>query len=383
MSDLISHATRPAIRHLRHDVDAQPFLVIWEVTRACDLVCRHCRADAVRTRHPFELTLDEGRTLLDQVARFGPPHPLVVLTGGDPFVRPDLADLVAHGSGAGLSMALAPSVTPRVDGTVLAEMRAAGAKAVSLSLDGPDAAVHDGFRGVDGVFEATLEAAQLVRELGFRLQVNTTVAGSTLAGLPQVLERVLDLDAFLWSVFFLVATGRGTRLRSLDPSETEDVLHWLADVAHHVAVKTTEAPHFRRVLLQRQSGGPPDPTVLGATYRHLRDGLDALGARRPLPQRVPRPPIDVNAGRGFVFVDHVGVVYPSGFLPLPVGSVREQSLVDIYRESPALRALRRPDGFGGRCGVCEFREVCGGSRSRAHTVAGDHLAEDPSCAHVP
>lgn len=371
------------VRQLRHDVDQQPFIVIWEVTRACDLVCQHCRADAVHDRNPFELSTDEGRDLLDQIARFGPPHPLVVLTGGDPFMRDDLVDLVAHGTQRGLHVALSPSVTPRVDRDVLAELRAAGATAVSLSLDGPDAATHDGFRGVDGVFDATIEAARTVRELGFRLQLNTTVTRSTVATLPGVLRHVTDMDAFLWSVFFLVTTGRGSKLQPLDAPETEDVLHWLADVSHHVPVKTTEAPHFRRVVLQRAAAGGGATTPRGPLHRRLQEGLDELRATRTLSERVPRPPLDVNAGRGFAFVDHVGGVYPSGFLPLPAGTVRERSLVEIYREAPLFRALRRPDGFGGRCGRCEFRTVCGGSRSRAYALAGDPLAEDASCVHQP
>ena len=377
---------RTLVRSLRHDADQQPFIVIWEVTRACDLVCQHCRADAVRDRHPFELTTEEGRRLLDQVASFGPPHPLVVLTGGDPFARDDLADLVAHGTARGLSMALSPSVTPRLDRTVLRTVHAAGARAVSLSLDGPDPATHDGFRGVDGVFDATLQAARMVREEGMRLQLNTTVTRSTVTHLPAVLEHVLDLDAFLWSVFLLVTTGRGAALQPLDALETEDVLHWLADVAHHVPVKTTEAPHFRRVVLQRGATGTDDMASrfgLGPTYAALRADVDRLGHDRRLPVRVPRPPLDVNAGRGFVFVDHVGAVHPSGFLPLPAGSVRDRSLVDLYRTSPLLRALRQPDSLHGRCGACEFRSVCGGSRSRAQATTGDPFGEDAACSWQP
>ena len=359
--------------------------MIWEVTRACDLVCQHCRADAVRERHPFELTTDEGRSLLDEIAKFGPPHPLVVLTGGDPFTRDDLEELVAHGSVRGLSMALSPSVTPRLDRDVLAGLRQAGAKAVSLSLDGPDAATHDGFRGVTGVFDATLEAARTVKDLGFRLQINTTVSRATVAGLPGVLRQVLEFDAFLWSVFFLVTTGRGAHLQPLDAHETEDVLHWLADVAEVVPIKTTEAPHFRRVVLQRAAagGGAAADGARGAIYQQLRAGLGELLAERPVRTRIPRPPLDVNAGRGFVFVDHVGAVYPSGFLPVPVGSVRDRALGDIYRQAPLLRSLRRPDHFHGRCGACEFRDMCGGSRSRAYAVTGDPLGEDLSCIYQP
>lgn len=374
----------PAVRTLRHDANLQPFIVIWEVTRACELVCAHCRADAVRDRHPLELTTAEGMALLDDLATFGPPHPLVVLTGGDPFERSDLVDLVRHGTAKGLSVAVAPSVTPRLTRDALAALKEAGTKAVSLSLDGATAASHDGLRGVDGVFAATLEAAAMVRESGLRLQLNTTVTRATVLDLPGVLRLSLELGAALWSVFFLVPTGRGERLAALDADETEDVLHWLHDVSRFVAIKTTEAPHYRRVVLQRTAAGedPAATSRLGTLYRRLQA---ATSAARPAPrrERPARPPLDVNAGRGFAFVDHVGAVYPSGFLPVPAGSVRTDPITTIYRESPLFRLLRQPERFGGRCGRCEFREVCGGSRSRAYALTGDPLAEEPACIYRP
>jgi AdoMet-dependent heme synthase len=377
---------RTAVRSLRHDPATRPFLVIWEVTRSCGLVCRHCRADAQHEPHPWQLTSAQGRRLLDDIAAFGAPSPLVVLTGGDPFEREDLTDLVAHGHAAGLSMALAPSVTPLATRDRFAALAAAGARAVSISLDGATAATHDGFRGVDGVFDATLDTCATIVDLGMRLQINTTVTAGNLDELPGVLRHVLDLDAFLWSVFFLVPTGRGDALAPLDAATVEDVLHWLADVADHLAVKTTEAPHFRRVVLQRRQVGDLDPAEafgLGGTYRRLRAGLDDLLLQRPTPTRRPRPPLDINAGRGFVFIDHVGVVHPSGFLPIPAGSVRERALTEIYRDSPLFRDLRDPSLLGGRCGRCEFRAICGGSRSRAYAVSGDHLAEEPHCVYEP
>ncbi len=367
------------VRTLHHDVAERPFIVIWEVTRACQLVCAHCRADAIHRRHPLELTTAEGRRLLDDLATFGVPRPLVVLTGGDPFERPDLVDLVAHGTQAGLSMALSPSVTPRLTRSVLAQLRDAGAKAVSLSLDGASAETHDGFRGVDGVFGETLAAAATVRDLGYRLQINTTVTRGNATELPAIMRQVLDLGASLWSVFFLVPTGRGEHLQPLDAAQAEDVLHWLHDVSDLVPIKTTEAPHYRRIALQRArdaTQGTP-----GALHRELHRLTGDAGAQRK--HRHPRPPIDVNAGRGFAFVDHLGAVYPSGFLPVPAGSVREQPFPEIYRTSPVLVALRDPDRFHGRCGRCEFREVCGGSRSHAYATTGDILAEDPTCAYQP
>ena len=382
--------SRP-VRFMRHDASERPFIVIWEVTRACQLVCTHCRADAIRTRNPFELTTDEGRHLLDDLASFGTPRPLVVLTGGDPFERPDLPELVAHGTSIGLNMALSPSVTDRLTRSVLEELHEAGAKAVSLSLDGATAHSHDSFRGVEGVFDATLDAARTVTEVGFRLQINTTVTRGNVLELPRMLRHVLDLGASLWSVFFLVPTGRGKDLQPLTAGEAEEVLHWLHDVSDLVAIKTTEAPHYRRIAIQRagfdeastEMRGLDDVFPVGPLRSQLRaDTAQLLSGQEPRRRR-PRPPIDVNSGRGFAFVDHVGVVYPSGFLPTPVGSVRRKSFPEIYRGSELLQALRNPDTFGGRCGQCEFRAVCGGSRSHAYATTGDPLAEDPSCAYEP
>ena len=380
--------SRP-VRFMRHDASERPFIVIWEVTRACQLVCTHCRADAIRTRNPFELTTDEGRHLLDDLASFGTPRPLVVLTGGDPFERPDLPELVAHGTRIGLNMALSPSVTDRLTRSVLEELHEAGAKAVSLSLDGATAHSHDSFRGVEGVFDATLDAARTVTDIGFRLQINTTVTRGNVLELPRMLRHVLDLGASLWSVFFLVPTGRGKDLQPLTAVEEEEVLHWLHDVSDLVAIKTTEAPHYRRIAIQRagfDAGGVSEldeAFPVGPLRSQLRaDTAELLSGHEPRRRR-PRPPIDVNSGRGFAFVDHVGVVYPSGFLPTAVGSVRDRSFPEIYRDSEMLQALRKPDGFGGRCGQCEFRAVCGGSRSHAYATTGDPLAEDPSCAYQP
>ena len=375
--------TRP-VRFMHHDGSERPFIVIWEVTRACQLVCTHCRADAIRTRNPFELTTDEGRRLLDDLASFGTPRPLVVLTGGDPFERPDLPELVAHGTRIGLSMALSPSVTDRLTRSVLVELRDAGAKTVSLSLDGATAQSHDSFRGVEGVFDATLDAARTVRELGLRLQINTTVTRGNVRELPRILRSVLDLEPSLWSVFFLVPTGRGKHLEPLTATEEEEVLHWLHDISALIAIKTTEAPHYRRIAIQRAGVTALDDVFpVGPLRSQLRHATaDLLAGHQPRPRR-PRPPIDVNSGRGFAFVDHVGMVYPSGFMPTAAGSVRDQSFPEIYRDSPLLRALRDPEDFGGRCGQCEFRTVCGGSRSHAYATTGDPLAEDPSCSYQP
>ncbi len=380
MTEIPNHS----VRLMHHDAAVRPFIVIWEVTRACQLVCTHCRADAIRTRNPLELSTDEGRRLLDDLASFGTPRPLVVLTGGDPFERPDLPDLVAHGTKMGLSMALSPSVTARLTRPVLVELHDAGAKAISLSLDGATADTHDSFRGVEGVFAATLDAARMVRDIGYRLQINTTVTRSTVHELPRILKTVIDLGASLWSVFFLVPTGRGKLLEPLTAAEEEEVLHWLHDVSTLVAIKTTEAPHYRRVAIQRTGVTALDDVFpVGPLRAQLRHDTENLLTGDEPRRRQPRPPIDVNSGRGFAFVDHLGMVYPSGFLPTAVGSVRNQPFPEIYREARLLRELRDPDALGGKCGQCEFRTVCGGSRSHAYAITGDPLAEDPSCLYQP
>lgn len=384
-------APERVVRHLHHDAGDRPMITIWEVTRACQLVCKHCRADAQHTGHPAQLTTDEGKALLADIAAFGKPYPIVILTGGDPFERSDLAELVAYGHSLGLHMAVSPSVTPKVTPQRLAQIHAAGANALSLSLDGASAATHDAWRGVDGVFDATLEAARAAVAEGLRLQVNSTVTQGNVHELPDILRTVMSLGATMWSVFFLVPTGRGEALKPLSPADNEDVMHWLHDMSTLLAMKTTEAPHFRRVAIQRARALAQDGS----------DGLDALRAERgPLyqklsassaellagaqaPRRKPRPPIDINSGRGFAFIDHLGDVYPSGFLPHHCGNVKEHGFRQIYRNDPLLQSLRRPQEFHGKCGVCEFNEVCGGSRSHAYAVTGDILASDPTCAYVP
>ena len=378
------------IRHARYDLRLRPFLVIWEVTRACELACRHCRAEAQPRRHPAELTTEEGRRLIEEVAAFGPPPPLFVLTGGDPFRREDLEDLVHHGARLGLPVSVSPSGTPTLTPQRLRRLREAGAVAVSLSVDGSSETIHDGFRGVPGVFRCTLAAWAAARELGFKVQINTTVTPHNLQDLPDILALVRRLGAMTWSLFFLVPTGRGRQLDQLSARQAEDVLHFLYDADKIVPLKTTEAHHFRRVVIQRhileKLGVAPEVALpLGETYRRLRSRMMELMPDMPVDgaSRVRRPPLDINAGRGFVFVSHVGTVHPSGFLPLAAGNVRQRPLAEIYRSSPLFAALRDPARLAGGCGRCEFRGVCGGSRSRAFAVAGDLLAEEPLCVYEP
>lgn len=343
-----------------------PFLVIWEVTRACALACLHCRADAIAHRNPGELTTAEATRLIDEIRSFGDPPPLFVLTGGDPMRRPDLAELVGYASGIGLTVALTPSGTAAVTRTRLEELCAAGLRRLAVSLDGPTAASHDAFRGVVGSHAHTMKIIDIAADLGIPLQINSTLSRLTLPHLEAMAQRVSALPVVLWAVFFLIQTGRGASLEQLDALECERALEFLAAFGEQApfGVKTTEAPHFQRVLAQRARG---------------RSDAAATPVRRPH----VRAPRGVNDGNGFVFVDHLGEICPSGFLPLARGNVRRQSLVSTYREDEVFRQLRQPDALSGKCGWCEFRSICGGSRSRAYAATGSAFASDPLCAYVP
>jgi len=343
------------------DTDRRPLVLIWEVTQACDLTCEHCRADAQPRRHPDELTTAEGKELLDQVADFD-ERQLVVLSGGDPMKRPDLVDLVDYGTDQGLVMSLTPSGTENLDREAIEGLADAGLKRIALSLDGPDAESHDAFRGESGSFESTMRAAEAAGKVGIPLQINTTVCERTVDDLPAIRDRVADLGAVLWSVFFLVPVGRGAVLEEISPERAERVMAWLADVAEEApfGLKTTEAPHYRRVRQQRV----PDTGD--------RDGPSG-GNRRS----------GIVAGDGFAFVSHTGEVYPSGFLPESAGTAPGEDVVDVYRNSDLFESLRDRDQLHGKCGACPYRVVCGGSRSRAYAATGDPLASDPLCSYVP
>ena len=349
------------------DFAQTPFIVIWEVTRACALACLHCRASAIPRRHPHELTTEEGFRLIDQVRAFGDPPPLFVLTGGDPMRRPDLADLVRYASDAGLSVALTPSGTAAVTRKRLEELQAAGLKRIAVSLDGPDPDTHDAFRRVRGSYDWTMKIIETVTDLGIPLQINTTIGRLTYPYLAAMIERVRELPITLWAVFFLIATGRGAALEQIDAEECERVLQVLYDLTPAVAfgIKTTEAPHFHRLAAQRARLQP--------------SGIETAGAR----PRQPRAGRSVTDGNGFVFIDHIGQICPSGFLPMVCGSVRTESLVHVYREHSLFVHLRDIEAFEGKCGRCEYRQVCGGSRARAYAATGSPFGSDPLCAYEP
>lgn len=360
------------------DFAERPMLVFWETTLACPLTCRHCRASATPAALPGQLTTAEGRDLLDQVAGFGRPYPILVLTGGDCLQRPDLFDLVAHATALGLPVALSPSVTPALTPEAIDRIAASGVRAVSVSLDGASPATHEGVRGVPGHFRATVRAIEALVAAGLTVQVNTTVMRSNVDELADVAALMAAAGAHIWEVFFLVQVGRGTATAALGPQEHEDVCHFLHDASRHgMVVRTVEAPFFRRVVARRRAGDPPPRSAL---YRRLAARLtELLGA----PDGQPRAHTAATRdGKGILFVAHDGEVYPAGFLPRSLGNVRTRPVAQIYRDDPLLRRIRAAD-FTGRCGVCEYADLCGGSRARAYAATGDALAEDPACGYVP
>lgn len=341
-----------------------PWIAIWEVTRACDLVCVHCRACAVPTRDPCELTTDEGRALLERIAEMGTS--IVVLTGGDPAKRPDLVRLVAHGSSLGLAMALTPSSTPLVTRALLAELKDAGLVRVAVSVDGATPQTHDAFRGVQGSFDHALRIFEDARSVGLERQVNFTLSRRTLGELDAIVRLAGDVGAALLSVFLVVPTGRADRSLLPGPDEVERALEHLGTLRVPFGIKTTAAPHYRRVVYQAHT----KHAAVGV-HDDLDESGNIKGAR------------GINDGLGFVFVSHVGDVMPSGFLPIVCGNVRREPLAEIYRRSPVFTRLRDASALGGKCGRCPFKLVCGGSRARAYATTGDFMAEDPSCAYVP
>lgn len=347
--------------------DRAPFLVIWEVTRACALACVHCRADANACRDPRELTTEEGFQLIDQVRAFGSHPPLFVLTGGDPMRRPDLTALVRHAADAGLTVALTPSGTAAATRRRLAELKDAGLSRVAVSLDGPDPDTHDAFRRVRGSYAWTRRIIDATIDLGLPLQINTTVTRLTLPNLRAMTTRVSEFPLTLWAVFFLIQTGRGASLEQISAAQCEDVLNDLYDLSltSPFGIKTTEAPHYQRVVWQREAARAAAGTLTLAVER-----------RRQL-----RAPRSVNDGNGFVFVDHVGNICPSGFLPVSRGNVRTAGLAEVYRADDIFRRLRDHDRLMGKCGRCEFRAMCGGSRSRAFAATGALMAADPLCSY--
>lgn len=368
--------TRPRPSRPPVNFDQRPMLVFWETTRACLIACRHCRASATTEAPLGELSHAEGRALIDQVAGFGRPHPILVLTGGDCLMRPDLFDLVDYATALGVPVALSPSVTPLL-GDMVDQIAASGVKAVSVSLDGAIPATHDGIRGIGGHFHATVAAMRDLVASGVTVQINTTVMRANALELADVARLIAETGCHIWEVFFLVHVGRGVATDAISPGEHESVCHFLYDASgYEFVVRTVEAPFFRWVVTERRAGGsPPETPLYGLLARRLEV---MLGPPTRPPSAHTSPTRD---GKGILFVAHDGEVHPAGFLPLGLGNIRDRSLTDIYRNDPLLVDIRAAR-FTGRCGQCAYADICGGSRARAYAVSGDPLGDDPACVRA-
>ena len=344
--------------------DQSPLLVIWEVTQACDLACVHCRASAQPERHPNELTTEQGYRLLDEIRSFG--EPLMVFTGGDPLKRPDLYDLIRYSVRIGLRTNVTPSATPLLTAEAIEGFQAAGIARMAISLDGPDAATHDDFRGIHGTFDRAMFALRHARDIGLDTQLQTTVTRRNMARLAEVAEIAKEVRTRMWSLFFLIVTGRAAEGDDLLAPEYEQVFEFMYELSKTApfGVKTTEAMHYRRYVAQRikaEHGVTENENARGVAWRTA----------------------GVSDGKGFVFVSHTGEIFPSGFLPISGGNVLRDSLTDVYRNSDLFRSLRDTTQREGKCGICEYQKICGGSRSRAYALTGDFLAEDPRCVYQP
>ena len=371
------------------DFNQRPFTVVWETTRACDLACIHCRAEARALRDPNELNFAAVQALIQDLKSFGSPYPIFVLTGGDPAKRPDIFDIIKYARSEGLRVAMTPSATPLITRDAVRRFADAGLIRLAVSLDGKDGAAHDGFRGVPGSFERTLKILDWCREFALESQIHTTVTRHVLADLPAIAAMIAERGIKLWALFLLIAVGRAARpeIRRLNISarELESLFHWLYDLTKSAPFDVTprEGYHYRRVLLQRRAAELAMPVEQLLAEAQDRSWTPSEVAPNTKATKILRAPLGVNDGRGVVFISHTGDVQPSGFLNLIGGNIRSQSLPDIYRASDTFTRVRDFAQLEGKCGVCEFKSICGGSRSRAYALTGDPMQSDPYCVYQP
>ena len=318
----------------------------------------------------MELSTEEGKQLIDQISVM--KVPVFVLTGGDPIKRPDLVELIDHARNVGVRVSLTPSATPLLTRELVIRLKESGLARLAVSMDGACAEKHDAFRGMSGSFARTLDAIRWANEIGLPVQINTTFSRRNIAEMDAIVALMESLSITLWSVFFLVPTGRGKFSDLLNANEFEEVFTTIYKLSKTASfdIKTTEAPHYRRFLLQQRVAERKASAWVSARQEKTSD---AIG----------RAPRGLNDGKGFVFISHIGEIFPSGFLPLSAGNIRQQTLSTIYRDSPLFRSLRDTSKLEGKCGACEFKEICGGSRSRAFALTGNTNGEEPCCAYIP
>lgn len=359
-----------------YDFSQGPFLAVWETTRSCALRCKHCRAESINERDPQELDREEAFDLMREISLFD-PKPVVILTGGDPLRRPDIFDIVEYGNFLGMRMCLSPSGTNEMTKERIERLKACGAARLSISLDGSCPEVHDAFRGVEGSFKWTTDMIRWANDCDLSLQINTSVSRLNLHDVENIFNLLHQFNIVIWSIFCVVPVGRGRELDMIRGREYEELFNRMAEWAVNSPfdIKTTEAPHFRRVLIQKRK-------AMGGRHGHLKK-LPVGVYRQEANDVIGRAVRGMNDGNGFVFISHHGEICPSGFLPLSAGNVRIDSLRDVYRNAGLFKSIRNAELYKGKCGLCEYRFVCGGSRARAYAMTGDYSAADPLCPHVP
>jgi AdoMet-dependent heme synthase len=363
---MVAAQTTPNMSHVARDFSRNPMLVYWEMTQACGLACKHCRAEAMPNANPLELGTELSKRFLRQLLDFGNPLPHLILTGGDPLSRRDIYELIDYATGLGLEVSITPSATPELTNDAISKLKAHGIESMGLSLDGSCAEKHDAIRAVPGTFERTMEAARHCGKIGMPIQVNTLVADETAGDLPAIYQLLrTGFPVMRWSLFMLISVGRGKALNEVSPEEGEKIMRWVFDLSARAPfmIKTTEAPSYRRIAIEimRSSSMAHGEMKSTSVYQGFQ----------------------IRDGHGIVFVSNLGEIYPSGFLPLRCGNVRVESLVDVYRSSEIFRSLHSPDTFHGKCGACEYSHICGGSRARAFAHTGDALGTDPFCPYEP
>ena len=337
-------------------------VVAWETTRRCHLACKHCRGVARDEQYEGELTTQEGKRLIDGIASFA--NPVLILTGGEPMARDDIYDLARYANDRGLHTVMAPCGHLITPGTAH-RLKESGIDHISISIDGATEEAHDSFRGVQGALKGSLKGLSFASEAGISFQVNITVSKLNVKQLSDIVTLAQKLGASAVDFFFLVPTGRGSGLQNfaLSSQEYEETLNWIADVSESspIPIRTTCAPHYSRIILQRKKG-----IDIASEYHHFK-------------------PRACMGGRGFVFVSHRGIVQACGFLDIPCGNLREEdfNLESIYNNSSVFLKLRDVDSYHGKCGICEYRKVCGGCRARAYADTGDYTGSEPSCSHQP
>ena len=350
----------------RKSFEHSPKLVLYEVTQACDLVCLHCPANSQNRRDFNELDTEAATRLISQLNEF-PTPPSLTLTGGDPLKRPDIYGLIDRAVDAELDVSITLSPTALVSREAVSRLRGAGIKHIEIGLDGADATTHQTVRGVRGSFQRTMEIIGDARQLGVEVHINSTLTPVSIEQIEMMADQFGSLGIALWSVYFLIPQGKDDHRPRLNADQCERAFEqlWLQSKKQPYLIKTTEAPHYRRYVIQHRITCCSD--------------LDRLDTTEP----GSLIPAGINDGKGVMFVTHTGEVYPGGFLPVKCGSFPRESVVDIYPSSTIFKTLRDRHQLEGKCGRCEFRHICGGSRARAYAVTGNLLAEEPDCNYFP